>query len=185
MTSHTGRTILHCDGHDHSSRSWVGLRAKRYLASWLLTLAFRASQQHLNSKPKVEPDFSRMLWGARPCTGQRMAKRRFFISSTPSFRASFSTFLKNSSLVTFRPGCLRIRVQNPFHFTFSFLRSAQYFFIRTLTAFFAAADILERLRRRCFFAGLGSAFQRNGLSPLQAPRLGNCRRIPAISAWSC
>jgi hypothetical protein len=68
----------------------------------------------------------------------------------------------------------------------AFRRSAQYFFIRTLTAFFAAGDILERLRRRrCFFDGLGSAFQGNGLSPLQAPRLGLCRRIPAISDWSC
>ena len=83
--------------------------------------------------------------------------------------------------VTRNPAC----PLNTVHFTFAFRRSAQYRFIRSETAFLAAADILERLRRRCFFAGLGSAFQGNGFSPLQAASLGNCRRIPAISAWSC
>src|SRR5438105_252437 len=46
-----------------------------------------------------------------------------------------------------------------FIFAFTFFRSAQYFFIRSDTALRAAADIRERLRRPCFFAGLGSAFQ--------------------------
>jgi len=33
-----------------------------------------------------------------------------------------------------------------YFFALAFLRSAQYFFIRAETAFFCAADILERLR---------------------------------------
>ena len=34
------------------------------------------------------------------------------------------------------------------YFPFSLRRAAQYFFIRTLTAFLAVADIFERFRRR-------------------------------------
>src|SRR5438552_2234911 len=75
------------------------------------------------------------------------------------------------------------------HHPFTLLRSAQYFFIRALTAFFCAADIFERLRLR----GAGSrasATPRADLATVccapfdSVARWGNAFTIDASSAWS-
>jgi hypothetical protein len=75
----------------------------------------------------------------------------------------------------------------------AFRRAAQYFFIRSETAFFSAADIARRRRRRGRSVPVVACADAPLLRPLAALRLpagalprkpGNAALIASISAWS-
>jgi|SRR6266850_3719878 len=70
-------------------------------------------------------------------------------------------------------------------FADAFLRSAQYFFIRADTAFFCAADILDRLRLEGLVCEAAGDFPLLRARPrVSWPRSGKVFTSDATSAWS-